>query len=100
MITYNDTTYCVRECNNMQCKINIKHIEGQDTKGLPVSMAIFDKCKDYKGNVYEESLKALLIISSLSAPFIYLPYGIKNAVKYKKNKLYTNQNRYEPDNKF
>jgi hypothetical protein len=49
MITYNDTTYCVRECNNMQCKINFKHIEGQDTKGLPVSMTIFDKCKEWSG---------------------------------------------------
>jgi hypothetical protein len=49
MITYNDTTYCVRECNNMQCKINFKHIEGQDAKGLPVSMTIFDKCKEWSG---------------------------------------------------
>ena len=56
MITYNDTTYCVRECNNMQCKINIKHIEGQDTKGLPVSMAIFDKCENYKCNHIWEKL--------------------------------------------
>ena len=49
MITYNDTTYCARECNNMQCKRDFKHIEGQDTKGLPVSMAIFDKCKEHRG---------------------------------------------------
>lgn len=49
MITYNDTTYCVRECNNMDCKINFKHIEGQDTKGLPVSMTVFDKCENYRG---------------------------------------------------
>ena len=49
MITYNDTTYCVRECNNMQCKRNFKHIEGQDTKGLPVSMDIFDKCEEWSG---------------------------------------------------
>ena len=49
MLTYNDTTYCARECNNMQCKINIKHIEGKDTKGLPVSMAIFDKCEEWSG---------------------------------------------------
>ena len=48
MITYNDTTYCARECTNMDCKINIKHIEGQDKKGLPVSMAMFDKCKEWK----------------------------------------------------
>lgn len=66
MITYKDTTYCARPCNNMQCKINFKHIEGQDTKGLPVSMAIFDKCKDYKGNGYEESLKALEKLSILA----------------------------------
>ena len=49
MLCYNDTTYCARECNNMDCKINIKHIEGQDTKGLPVSMAIFDKCEEWSG---------------------------------------------------
>lgn len=49
MLTYNDTTYCARECANMDCKLNIKHIEGQDTKGLPVSMAIFDKCKEWSG---------------------------------------------------
>ena len=49
MIIYNDTTYCVRECNNMDCKRNFKHIEGQDTKGLPVSMAVFDKCKEWSG---------------------------------------------------
>ena len=30
-------------------EINIKHIEGQDTKGLPVSMAIFDKRKEWSG---------------------------------------------------
>ena len=66
MITYNDTTYCVRECNNMDCKRNMKHIEGLDTKGLPVSMAIFDKCEYYKGNGYEESLKALEELSILA----------------------------------
>ena len=71
MITYNDTTYCARECSNMDCKLNIKHIEGQDTKGLPVSMAIFDKCEDYKGNVYEESLKALNKISDLTSEMFY-----------------------------
>ena len=49
MITYNDTTYCVRKRNNMDCKLNMKHIEGQDTKGLAVSMAIFNKCEEWSG---------------------------------------------------
>lgn len=47
MITYNDITYCVRQCSNMQCKRNIKHLDGLDIK-LPISQASFDNCEKWR----------------------------------------------------
>lgn len=48
MNTYKDTTYCVRECNNMDCKRNMKHLEGLDIK-VPLSQASFEECEEWSG---------------------------------------------------
>ena len=45
MSTY-DITYCVRPCSNMQCKRNIKHLDGLDIR-LPISQAYFDNCEEW-----------------------------------------------------
>ena len=43
-MTYNDITYCSRECANMECKRNQKHLP----KGAKiVSMAEFTDCRSY-----------------------------------------------------
>lgn len=47
MITFNDMTYCVRQCSNMQCKRNIKHLEGMDIR-LPLSQAYFEECENWR----------------------------------------------------
>lgn len=44
-MTYNDITYCSRECANMECKRNQKHLP----KGAKiVSMAEFTDCENWK----------------------------------------------------
>lgn len=44
MSTY-DITYCVRQCSNMQCERNIKHLEGIEVN---VSMASFGDCEEWR----------------------------------------------------
>lgn len=48
MITYKDITYCVRQCSNMKCDRNIKHIKEFDVLQAFVSMASFDKCENWR----------------------------------------------------
>lgn len=44
-MTYNDITYCSRECANMECKRNQKHLP----KGVKIiSMAEFTDCENWK----------------------------------------------------
>ena len=44
-MTYNDITYCSRECANMECKRNQKHLP----KGPKIiSMAEFKDCENWK----------------------------------------------------
>ena len=44
-MTYNDITYCSRECANVECKRNQKHLP----KGAKlVSMAEFTDCENWK----------------------------------------------------
>ena len=44
-MTYNDITYCSRECANIECKRNQKHLP----KGAKiVSMAEFTDCENWK----------------------------------------------------
>ena len=43
-MTYNDITYCSRECANMECKRNQKHLP----KGAKyISMAEYTDCRSY-----------------------------------------------------
>ena len=37
--------FCARECSNMQCEHNIKHIDNVDKS---IYIAEFNKCKEYK----------------------------------------------------
>lgn len=46
MIGSRDITYCVRDCENMNCERNKKHLG--DGGNFYVSMSSFDNCKDYK----------------------------------------------------
>lgn len=39
-----DITFCARECENMKCERNQKHIK---SSGRIVSMAIFSECDKY-----------------------------------------------------
>lgn len=47
MMCYKDMTFCVRECTNMECKRNIKHVP--DDVLEPICMAKFMDCEKWRG---------------------------------------------------
>lgn len=69
MPCYNDITYCVRPCGNMQCKRNIKHLEGLDIK-VPISQASFDNCEKYRIDI-DAHVKILKELSDLTSEMFY-----------------------------
>ena len=48
-MTYNDITYCSRECANMECKRNQKHLP-KTGKIIIISMAEFTDCEKWRKN--------------------------------------------------
>lgn len=49
-MTYNDITYCSRECANMECRRNVKALMGKQYtwKCVNVSMAEFTDCENWR----------------------------------------------------
>lgn len=55
-MTYNDITYCSRECANMECKRNQKHLP----KGpIIISMAEFTDCENWYVGEADKMFKEL-----------------------------------------
>lgn len=46
MNCYKDKIFCCRECSNMECDLNLKHVP--DDVLEPICMAEFMDCEDYK----------------------------------------------------
>lgn len=51
-MAYSDITFCSRECSNMECKRNQKHLS-EDVKY--VSISDFSDCSKWRGNIFNLS---------------------------------------------
>ena len=84
-MTYNDITYCSRECANMGCKRNQKHLP----KGAKiVSMAEFTGCENWRENMSEadEMFKELDYEKKDERNFIvYLNWSTYSKIVFCKN---------------
>ena len=49
---WKDITYCARECSNMECVRNQKHLP-EDVKY--VSISDFSDCSEWRGNIFNLS---------------------------------------------
>lgn len=69
MDCYKGMTFCYRECANMECERNIKHVP----EGVlePICMAEFMDCEKYKGNEIDNTVKALKDLSNLTDDAIH-----------------------------
>ena len=82
-MTYNDITYCSRECANMECKRNQKHLP-QGAK--IVSMAEFKDCENWREIDADFMFKELDFSKGEDTGFITYRNKEKDEIVFCKNK--------------